>query len=639
MSFRRVGWVVAIALASVLEISCGQVYRPVVIPVNNAPPNPENFHAVFGIAANAPFSPGTAFQIDVSGDTNIGEINAGVNPTHAAILPNNSRVFVASAGSLFAGDTDVVTAFFPAGDSSTATGLGNATVFTLPNVGANQTSGILSISESGSVVTMILSTALINPQVGTSIVVSGVVASGANPSGYDGSFTITSVSGTTVQYVDCQLVGNTCNPVTGLLPVTTPGGSATIPVPLYCSYQPDFVATTQATAVYVANYGQENGANCNFSSTDSIATLSPVSGTITNIRYFCPAPTSVNCPSGVPHPVGMVETPNGLNLYVLNQSLNSVTDISPTDLSTIGTPIPVGNSPTWAVSRPDGLRLYVVTQGDGQLYTIRTDTNTVIPGSPQSLGVPGANFVLYDKSRNRLYVTNPSVASVFVYDATTDPPTPLGNATDLTIPLPSSCTGTTCTTPCSSATCTAVMPVGVAALPDGSRFYVASYVTPCAQFSGNVCVVPGPCPDGVTAAGCVIPQVTVFDAAALTIKSTIFPLLTPVTTTTGTTTTTTNPYALAPAAFCAPVFPSPWTPASARFRMFAAASEEGSRVYASLCDGGSVAIINTTTATIATDGNNTPDLLVTDLLAPFSAAPPVNGEPPPQTPVFLLTGQ
>jgi hypothetical protein len=62
-------------------------------------------------------------------------------------------------------------------------------------------------------------------------------------------------------------------------------------------------------------------------------------------------------------------------------------------------------------------------------------------------------------------------------------------------------------------------------------------------------------------------------------------------------------------------------------------------VYASLCDGGSVAIINTTTATIATDGNNTPDLLVTDLPAPFSAGPPVNGEPPPQTPVFLLTGQ
>jgi len=605
MSFRRMGWVAALALASVLEISCGQVYRPVVIPINNVPPNPQNFHAVFGISTNVAFNPGTALQIDVSGDTDIGQANMGVNPTHAAILPNHSRVFVTSAGSLFAGETDVVTAFFPAGDSSTATGLGTTTVFTLPNVGANQTSGILSISESGTQVTMTLSAPLIGAQAGSLIVVSGVVTPCAVPpcSGYNGSFSISFVSGTTVQYV---------NSTTGL--PTVSGGTATIPVPLFCSYQPDYVTTSQNNAVYVANYGQENGANCNLSSTDSIALLNPVSNTISNIRYFCPPPAG--CPTGAPHPVGMVETPNGLNLYVLNQSLNSITDLSPIDLSTIAT-IPVGNTPAWAVVRPDGLRLYVVTQGDGQLYTIRTDTNTVIPGSPQSVGGAGANFVLYDNSRNRLYVTNPSFTSVFVYDATTDPPTPLGNTTDLTIPLPS---------PCTVATCTAVMPVGVAALPDGSRFYVASYATAAAGM---------PCPDLLqTAANCVIPQVTVFDARALTIKSTIFPLLTPVTTSTG---ANTNPFALAPAASCAPVFP--WTPASARFRMFAAASADGSGVYASLCDGGSVAIINTTTNTTATDGNNTPDLLVTDLPAPFGAGPPLNGEPPLQNPVFLLTGQ
>ena len=132
MSFRRVGWVAAIALATWLELSCGQVYRPVVIPISITPPNPANFHAVFGISANVPFNPGTALQIDVSGDSNIGVANVGVNPTHAAILPNNSRVFVASAGSMFKGDTDVVTAFFPAGDSSTATGLSTTTTFTLP---------------------------------------------------------------------------------------------------------------------------------------------------------------------------------------------------------------------------------------------------------------------------------------------------------------------------------------------------------------------------------------------------------------------------------------------------------------------------------------------------------------------------
>ena len=39
---------------------------------------------------------------------------------------------------------------------------------------------------------------------------------------------------------------------------------------------------------------------------------------------------------------------------------------------------------------------YVVTEGDSQLYTIRTDTNAVIPGSPQSVGAAGANFVLFE---------------------------------------------------------------------------------------------------------------------------------------------------------------------------------------------------------------------------------------------------
>jgi DNA-binding beta-propeller fold protein YncE len=518
MSFRRVGWVAAIALATWLELSCGEVYRPVVIPISITPPNPASFHAVFGISANVPFNPGTALQIDVSGDTSIGVANMGVNPTHAAILPNNSRIFVASAGSLFAGDTDVVTAFFPAADSSTATGLSTLTTFPFPNVGP-------------------------------------------------------------------------INPATQL--------------PFTCSYLPDFVATSQNSRVFVANYGVENDPNCNFGSTDSVATLNPSQGTVDHIEYL---------PAGS-HPVAMVETSDAVNLYVLNQGTNTVTDLSPQDLTTLAT-IQVGNTPAWAVARPDNRRIYVVTQGDGQLYTIRTDTNAVIPGSPQSLGGPGANVVVYDKSLNRLYVTNPSAGAVYVFDATTDPPTPVGSASGaLSVPQPPAC---------SSATCSTVAPVSVAALPDGSRFYVASYVTATSA-----------CPDPtLAAAGCVIPQITVFDAPSLAVKSTVFPLLPPVTKSNG---TVVNPFALTPVTFCAPVFP--YTPATARFRMSAVAATDSSRVFASMCDGGSVAIVRTNTNTVAT-GTNSTDTLVTALPAPFSGGPPQsNNEPAPQSPVFLLTGQ
>ena len=55
-------------------------------------------------------------------------------------------------------------------------------------------------------------------------------------------------------------------------------------------------------------------------------------------------------------------------------------------------------------------------------------------------------------------------------------------------------------------------------MPDGSRFYVASYVTG----TGSACLDPT-----VTSPTCVIPQVTVYDAPSLSVKTTIFPLFVP----------------------------------------------------------------------------------------------------------------
>jgi len=274
MSLRRVCWVVAIALVTWLEISCGQVYRPVVIPVNTTPPNPANFHAVFGISTNAPYNPGTALQIDVSGDTDIGVANMGVNPTHATVLPSATRVVVASAGSLFAGDSDLVSIFSQATDSPVSTGLGTPQTVSL-----------------------------------------------------------------------------------------TPGS---LPV---------FVNTAENTAVYVANFG-----------TNSVSAVN----TNAVIRQTVPVGSQ---------PVALAETADARNLYVVNQGDNTVINLFPTDLSTVAT-IPVGNSPVWAVPRVDSKRLYVVTQGDGKLYTIDTASNLVT--GTNSLGGPGANFAVYDKSRNRI---------------------------------------------------------------------------------------------------------------------------------------------------------------------------------------------------------------------------------------------
>src|SRR5271165_284322 len=613
MSFGRVSRLAAMALATLVCISCGQVYRPVVIPISTTPPNTSSFHAVFVMSANTSFNAGATFQIDVAGSSNIGQVSVGVNPTHAAILPTNSRVFVASAGAnLCAGDTDLVTAFVPANDSSSGSGLGAPTIFSLPNVGpAGQSSTITAISETGNLVTVTLSAPLSNAAVGGFITITNVVipGGGTNALAYNGCYAITNVigGGTILQYIN-QAAQN--------LPATSGGTTAT---PSFCSYFPDYVGTTQYNAVFVANYGAENNPNCSRSSTDSVALISTTSNTITKIQYL---------PAGT-HPVALAETPNQQYLYVAEQGTNSVAVLSPVDLSSItATPIAVGNSPSWIVVRPDGLRVYVLTQGDGQLYTISTDTNTVV--SNQSVGGAGANFLLYDKSRNRLYVTNPNSGAVYVFNATTDPPTPLGT---ITVPAPPISSTSSIGTNCAAYTCSysAVMPVGVAALPDGSRFYVTSYVTGNATSGTN----PTTCPDvNVTAAGCLIPQVTVYDAASLTVKTTVFPLFTTPNAATYAT------FATPAAASCVPVVPYSPTSGTPRFRIFAASSADGSHVYASICDGGVVADITTVTSSISVNGTNAPDTLISNIAAPFGAGGiGSNGNPLPQSPIFMLGGQ
>ncbi len=619
MSFRRVGWVATIALATLLEISCGQVYRPVVIPVNTTPPNSANFHAVFGISANVPLNPGAALQIDVSGDTDIGQASMGVNPTHAAIFPNNARVFVANAGaSLCAGGTDSVTAFFPAGDSATTNGLGTTTTFTVPNIGTSQASSITAISEAGNLVSVSLSAPITT----------------ANRRSADRDFRCRypRSDACRLRRVLPHCLGQRHNHPILEFHHRLAGGYGwtchcsnvlSLPSRLRGSHSKYHRLRSQLRSrgrseLQFREHGFCHGAQF-VDELDHQPCLPSRRG-----ASRCHGPDSQWIRSLRPQP-GQQYGQRSLSLRLVDPG-HDTGGLLPRMGSC------ASGQPAECTSSPRGMR-----RMSSQLYTINTATNAVIPQSPQSVGAAGANFVLFDKSRNRLYVTNPNAGAVYVFDATTDPPTPLGSSTGkIGIPAPPIPANTPpCRDPNDPCRYTQVAPVSVAALPDGSRFYVASYVTAAPATTVPPVLPPSPCPDSiVTATGCVIPQVTVFDAASLTIKTTIFPLLPPVTTSTG----TVSQFAVAPAAFCAPA--TSYTPAVARFRMSAVAAADGSRVYASLCDGGSVAIVNTTTSSIATGGTNTPDTLVTDLLAPFSAAPAQSGqEPPPQNPVFLLIGQ
>jgi hypothetical protein len=58
--------------------------------------------------------------------------------------------------------------------------------------------------------------------------------------------------------------------------------------------------------------------------------------------------------------------------------------------------------------------------------------------------------------------------------------------------------------------------------------------------------------------------------------------------------------------------------------MFTTAAADSSHVYVSICDAGTIADINATTSSISAGSSNTPDTLITDLVAPFGACTGTN---------------
>jgi YVTN family beta-propeller protein len=570
MSFRNQSWLAATVIAVMICLACGQIYRPVVIPISNIPPTPGNFHAVFSLNTNAyyglspdpsnpnnliptlVYGPGSGMQIDVSGDSDLGVATlvngtvSGANPTHGVSLPNNSRVFIATAGSALTNGVDTLSSFFPASSSTTSSGITSTSVISFPNYVPNS------------------------------------------------------------------------------------GGAD-----FFCPYLPDFVAASQNTTVYVANYGVENlSPGCNVNSTDSVVAFNAPNSAVSNLAYL---------PAGS-HPIAMaqVQTPSGNKLYLANQGNNTISSLNSVDLSANPNVAGfTGTTPVWVVARGDGQQLYVLSQGDGQLWTINTTNDTVIANV--SVGA-GANYILYDPNLNRLYVTNPNNSSVYTFSVAGSTPSLL-NACG--VPAPGSSASACLPAGYSTAnypSCVNPCPMSVAALPDGTRAYIASYQLAAGAAPG--CVDPYfTAPTTLTSApACFVnASVTVINALTFSVTTTIsaFP---------------SGSAQVPEVANCIPTYSLPGygyyypglVPATAagpparfatRFRVSAAAALDSSRVYVSVCDSGSVAIINTTDSNTNNAGSNLPaDTLVLDLATPFGTGTTSNASPQ-QNPIFLLTGR
>lgn len=375
-------------------------------------------------------------------------------------------------------------------------------------------------------------------------------------------------------------------------------------------------------------------------------------------------------------PWAMVETADTKKLYVANKGDSTISGFNTVDRSLRNNPLLITSSPpVWLSARSDSQRVYVL-EANGTLATLDT-TSTAGPDTllPE-LSFPGFSVsdnpaMVYDGHLNRLYI--PGRQQLAIVDVSQSQPQllkmiaiPPFTLLNIQQSLPADATA-------------------VAALPDGSRVYVASYpfdpsspspdaVVPLpSQF--NISSVSG---DGTTATYAysltaghdLTPGVTVtvtgtesgFDGTFLVGAivsgtaacsgtcfqapnptntngttdsvsgsgngSNIFPQVTVVNTSSNTIKTTIGiagfPDATDPSSpYYAPIC------SSTRFRFTMAAGGDSSRVYLASCDGGGINDIDTST-----------DSFLVNLPAPFGARPPIppGTENPPQNSVFIIAG-
>jgi YVTN family beta-propeller protein len=180
-------------------------------------------------------------------------------------------------------------------------------------------------------------------------------------------------------------------------------------------------------------------------------------------------------------PVALVAppSPNDTQLYSLNQGDNTVSVILPaTDQNIATLTLPAGAKPVRAAASADGTRVFVVNQGTNSVSVIDTVANALIapgPACPQDTFCVGTgpNYIFYEATLNRFYITNPADNSLSIINNNMDTrqcvaanPTPCLQTVSLAGPP-----------------CNGQHPVSVTALADGTKAYVADDVT------NSVCVL------------------------------------------------------------------------------------------------------------------------------------------------------
>ena len=116
-------------------------------------------------------------------------------------------------------------------------------------------------------------------------------------------------------------------------------------------------------------------------------------------------------------PTGGVVTPDGLELYVVNETDNDVRVFDTTDNTQIGSDIVVGTDPDRAVVTPDGAFVYVTNGGSDNVSKIDTATKAVV--ATITVGDQPRGIIITPNGLE-IYVTNITDGTVSVIQTSTD---------------------------------------------------------------------------------------------------------------------------------------------------------------------------------------------------------------------------
>jgi hypothetical protein len=278
-------------------------------------------------------------------------------------------------------------------------------------------------------------------------------------------------------------------------------------------------------------------------------------------------------------PFALVVTPDKSKLYVACDPANpgscSLSAFNTLDRSARPITGTLSSPPIWLSARSDSQRVFVL-EANGTLAWLDT-TSTPGPDTltVSTISVPGAKTMVYDGHLNRLYI--PGGNAVAVVDVSQSAPSLLA-----TVAI-TEASNRSAPDPCATTATVTLNTVTAAALPDGSRAYFGAFYEDSSS-PPNIC-----------------PQVTVINTSNNSVKAVI----------------------------AVPGFPNfDDLCANTRFRVTMAAGGDSSRTYLASCDGGGVNVIDTST-----------DSFLVNLPGPVSSRPPIStGQPPPQSPVFLIAG-